>query len=51
MITLDQVVVSFSRGPFRTPFRALDGLSFEVQRGDFFGLLGPNGAGKSTALY
>jgi ABC-2 type transport system ATP-binding protein len=51
MITLDQVVVSFSRGPFRTPFRALDGLSFEVQRGDFFGLLGPNGAGKSTAMY
>ncbi len=27
---------------------ALDGISFEVTRGEFFGLLGPNGAGKTT---
>lgn len=30
--------------------RAVDGLSFEVRRGELFGLLGPNGAGKSTTL-
>lgn len=30
--------------------RALDGVEFEVQRGEFFGLLGPNGAGKSTLI-
>ncbi|HLF33535.1 MAG TPA: ABC transporter ATP-binding protein [Cyclobacteriaceae bacterium] len=30
--------------------RALNGLSFTVNRGEIFGLLGPNGSGKSTTL-
>jgi ABC-2 type transport system ATP-binding protein len=29
---------------------AVDGISFEVRRGECFGLLGPNGAGKTTTV-
>ena len=29
---------------------AVDGLNFEIEKGECFGLLGPNGAGKSTTL-
>lgn len=32
------------------PTKALDSISFQVQRGEVMGFLGPNGAGKTTAM-
>src|SRR5262245_45634663 len=34
----------------KRPYRALDGLTLDVQAGEVFGFLGPNGAGKTTTL-
>jgi ABC-2 type transport system ATP-binding protein len=47
-VVFDQVAKNYT-GAGRS-VRALDGVSFEIQRGEFFGLLGPNGAGKTTLI-
>lgn len=31
-------------------FTAVNGISFDIQKGEIFGLLGPNGSGKSTTI-
>jgi ABC-2 type transport system ATP-binding protein len=44
MIRIENLVKAFG------PKRAVDGISFSVERGEVLGFLGPNGAGKSTTM-
>ncbi len=44
MINVSNLVKTFG------PKRAVDGVSFSVERGEVLGFLGPNGAGKSTTM-
>ena len=44
-ISIDNLCKTYAGGK-----RALDGVTFDVPRGQIFGLLGPNGAGKSTLI-
>ena len=39
------------RKTYRSGTIAVDGVSFSINEGDFFGFLGPNGAGKSTTIH
>jgi lipooligosaccharide transport system ATP-binding protein len=48
----DQTHMIIARGLTKVygEFTAVDGIDFEVRKGEAFGLLGPNGAGKSTTM-
>ena len=45
IISVENLVKVYADGT-----KALDGISFNVEEGGFFGFLGPNGAGKSTTI-
>jgi len=45
IISVENLVEVYADGT-----RAVDGISFKVKEGEFFGFLGPNGAGKSTTI-
>lgn len=51
ILSLKEFITTAIRGKLKyNEFTALDGVSFDVKRGETFGLIGRNGAGKSTIL-
>ena len=49
VLSVKNLVKEFGSAPNK--FRAIDGISFEVNEGQVLGFLGPNGAGKSTTIF
>jgi ABC-2 type transport system ATP-binding protein len=50
MIEVADLVRVYGSPGSATSVRAVDGISFRVEPGEFFGFLGPNGSGKTTTI-
>jgi ABC-2 type transport system ATP-binding protein len=50
IIQVERVVKRFATRRPQKAITAIDGVSFQVRRGEILGLLGPNGAGKTTTI-
>ncbi len=50
VLQVDHLQKIFRVGFWGRQVTAVDGVSFDVQRGEVFGFLGPNGAGKTTTI-
>lgn len=48
--SIKQAFVNIGRKNYKTRQKVLDGIDFEIKKGEFFGIVGRNGSGKSTLL-